>query len=523
MFESFAMMEENISHVQHEEKKLRASCISTGAVLRQIENPAIVAAPAASSHGNIAPADNGKNDKNTIKNFFNLLISFNYTTILPRCDINQIINVGSMFLHRLLFAKFLRRIIVPALLVAAFITPGAAFAKWEIVDKLNLAPFVPRVLDAFMMVARGGYEYFVGSGDGIIYIFVWAFLAISIFMYAFKMYFPKRWLEFFGMSGGGEMWDGNVKGFTMVETVLKSGVRAIVAAVLLLQVRPIYVTQWLVNPFLEFGAIYTSAITDQANITGVKKQNIECPESILSNDWISKKSCNFLIQPISDLSAVNNAVVKRGFEFVSRGIRGLFTIFSHGGQNIMDMITGVLLIFTFVGCNLFMALLIIQGIFDFGVALILYPFNVLAWVAKKSDKWLDIWPAFDGIITALRKLVITMIACAFIMIINVAIVHAMFGSNNSVFNVAVGGTATSNLVTNSAIGFGGHSMLWLSAILTFFLMNAIFDMTKKRLEEVYAPGMTGMYEQVKGDFNATTAKAKGTYESIKKILGLIKK
>ena len=522
MFESFAMMEENISHVQHEEKKLSASCISTGAVLRQIENPAIVAAPAASSHGNIAPADNGKNDKNTIKNFFNLLISFNYTTILPRCDINQIINVGSMFLHRLLFAKFLRRIIVPALLVAAFVTPGAAFAKWEIVDKLNLAPFVPRVLDAFMMVARGGYEYFVGSGDGIIYIFVWAFLAISIFMYAFKMYFPKRWLEFFGMSGGGEMWDGNVKGFTMVETVLKSGVRAIVAAVLLLQVRPIYVTQWLVNPFLEFGAIYTSAITDQANITGVKKQNIECPESILSNDWISKKSCNFLIQPISDLSAVNNAVVKRGFEFVSRGIRGLFTIFSHGGQNIMDMITGVLLIFTFVGCNLFMALLIIQGIFDFGVALILYPFNVLAWVAKKSDKWLDIWPAFDGIITALRKLVITMIACAFIMIINVAIVHAMFGLNNSVFNVAAGGTATSNLVTNSAIGFGGHAMLWLSAILTFFLMNAIFEMTKDQLNK-YAPGMTGMYEQVKGDFNATTAKAKGTYESIKKILGIVKK
>ena len=156
------------------------------------------------------------------------------------------------------------------------------------------------------------------------------------------------------------------------------------------------------------------------------------------------------------------------------------------------------------------------------MALVLYPFNVLAWVAKKSDKWLDIWPAFDGIITALRKLVITMIACAFIMIINVAIVHAMFGSNNSVFNVAVGGTATSNLVTNSAIGFGGHSMLWLSAILTFFLMNAIFEMTKKQLE-VYAPGMTGMYEQVKGDFNATTAKAKGTYESIKKILGLIKK
>ena len=426
-----------------------------------------------------------------------------------------------MFLHRVRFVKLLSRIIVPALVLAAFITPDAAFAKWEIVDKLNLAPFVPRVLDAFMMVARGGYEYFVGHGDGIIYIFVWGFLALSIFMYAFKMYFPKRWLEFFGLTGGGEMWDGKVKGFETMENVLKSAVRAIVAATLLLQVKPIYVTQWLVNPFLEFGAIYTSAITDNAKITGVKKQNIECPESILSSDWISKKSCNFLIQPVSDLSAVNNAVVKRGFEFVSRGIRGLLTIFSHGGQNIMDMITGVLLIFTFVGCNLFMALLIIQGIFDFGVALILYPFNVLAWVAKKSDKWFDIWPAFDGIITALRKLVITMIACAFIMIVNVAIVQALF-ANNGVFNVAAGGIATSNLVTTNAIGFGGHSMLWLSALLTFFLMNAIFEMTKKQLE-VYAPGMTGMYEQVKGDFKTTTTKAKDTYNSIKKILGLIKK
>ena len=426
-----------------------------------------------------------------------------------------------MFLYRGFFIKLFQRIALTVLVIGAFVTPDAAFAKWEIVDKLNLAPFVPRVLDAFMMVARGGYEYFVGHGDGIIYIFVWGFLAISVFMYVFKMYFPKRWLEFFGLSGGGEMWEGKIKSFETVETVLKSAIRAIVAATLLLQVKPIYVTQWLVNPFLEFGAIYTSAITENAKITGVIKQNVECPQSVLSGDWISKKSCDFLVQPISDLSAVNNAVIKRGFEFLSRGLRGLATIFSHGGQNIMDMITGILLIFTFVGCNLFMALLIIQGIFDFGVALILYPFSVLAWVAKQSNKWLDIWPAFDEIITALRKLVITMIACAFIMIINVAVVNALF-VNNSIFTVAAGGNATSNLVTINAISFGGHSMLWLSALLTFFLMNAIFDKTKEQLEK-YAPGMAGMYNQVKGDFKATTAKAKGTYESIKKIIGLVKK
>jgi hypothetical protein len=63
----------------------------TGEMLRYIENPATATPTPASIHGHIAPADSGKNDKNTIKIFFNLLISFNYITILSICDINQII------------------------------------------------------------------------------------------------------------------------------------------------------------------------------------------------------------------------------------------------------------------------------------------------------------------------------------------------------------------------------------------------------------------------------------------------
>ena len=57
--------EENISHVQHEEKKLKASFISTGELLRQTEKPAIVSTPPAINHGTIAPAESGNNDKNT--------------------------------------------------------------------------------------------------------------------------------------------------------------------------------------------------------------------------------------------------------------------------------------------------------------------------------------------------------------------------------------------------------------------------------------------------------------------------
>ncbi len=427
-----------------------------------------------------------------------------------------------MFFAKVKFLSVVRRIICAVMFVVAFVSPNAAFAKWDIIDKLDLSPFIPKVLDAFMMVSRGTYEYFVGHGDGIIYILVWTFLGISVFMYAFKMYFPKRWVEFVGLSGGGEMWDGKVSGMNMAESVLKRGMRAIIAAVFLLQIRPTFVTEWLVNPFLEFGAIYTGAITESAKVQGIAKQQVKCPESVLSGDWLSQRSCEFLVQPVADLSAVNNAVIKRGFEHVSRGLRGLTTLVPHGGANIMDLITGTLLIFTFVGCNFFMALLIIQGIFDFGVALILYPFSVLTWVAKQSDKWFDVLPAFDGIIKALQKLVITMIACAFILIINVAIVRALFHWDSSVFNVAAGGVASSNLPMTSTASFGGHSLLWLSALLTFFVMKAIFDLTRKQLE-TWAPGMTGMYNQVKSDFDANVKRARGIYDSVKKALGLIKK
>ena len=427
-----------------------------------------------------------------------------------------------MFLVRSKFLSVLRRMVLPALAIAVFLSPVEAFAKWEIIDRLDLSPFIPRVLDAFMMVARGVYEYFVGKGDGIIYLLIWTFLGISVFMYVFKMYFPKRWVEFLGLSGGGEMWDGKISGMNIAEGVLKRGMRAIIAAVFLLQIKPAFVTEWLVNPFLEFGAIYTSAITDEAKIQGIAKRKVECPESVLSGDWLSKRSCAFLVQPVADVSAVNNAVIKRGFEYVSRGLRGLMTLVPHGGANIMNVITGTLLISTFVGCNFFMALLIIQGIFDFGIALILYPFSVLTWVAKSSDKWFDVLPAFDGIIKALQKLVITMIACAFILIINVAITRALFHWDGTIFNVASGGVATTNVPTTNAVSFGGHSVLWMSALLTFFLMKAIFDMTRRQLE-TWAPGMTGMYNQAKSDFDANVKRARGIYDSVKKALGLIKK
>lgn len=422
--------------------------------------------------------------------------------------------------------KLLKRAFIVAIAAMVFLSPiGAYAADNSIVDALNLAPLIPTVLDALLAVATGGYEFFVGNGDGIIYILVWGFLAVSMGLYLIKMYFPKIWVSFFGFSGGGEMTGGGIDGFTIATNMLKPMIRAIIAVTVLLQLKPVYLTEWLINPFLQFGAIYTESITSTINETGVNAPQINCPPSVIQQGWISQESCEFLVQPVSDISHVNNQIIKRGFDFINSGLRGLITLIPHGGENFLNLITGIILVFTFVASNVFMALLIIQAIFNFGMALVLYPFQVLAYVVKSSDKWLDVWPAFGGITKALQKIIVTMIACAFILCVNIAIVRALFQWNSSVFVVAAGGTATSNVptVANSALGFGEHSILWLSAILTFYLMFRIFNMTRQQLDSYVGKGMDKLYNQVTGDAKKTVDNTKKLGKTLGTVFGWIKK
>lgn len=412
------------------------------------------------------------------------------------------------------------------------LAPCAAHAAWGIVDSFNLAPFVPLVLDAFMTVATGGYEFLVRDTNGhmgIIYLLIWGFLGISMGLYLVKMYLPPKWLGVFGFSGGGEMIDGKAPPMTIAQNMLKPALRAIIAAAVLLQIKPIYVTEWLVNPFMEFGAIYTESIVEGINTggtTGGATSQVECPPDVLSQGWISQRSCNFITQPVASISHVNNQMIKRGLDFVHQGLRGLITLVPHGGTDFMNLVSGILLITTFVGCNLFMALLIIQAIFDFGMSLILYPFQVLVWVVKPKnpDKWVDVWPAFSGITKALQTLVITMIACAFILTVNVAIVHALFNWNNSVFVVAAGGSAGSNVptVANTGMGFGEHSVLWLSAIMTFYLMLRIFTLTRERLK-MYSGAKDDIYKKVTSDTKTLYNGTKKWGTALGKAAGWIKK
>lgn len=420
--------------------------------------------------------------------------------------------------------NFLRKFL-PVLFVALVgFAPLSAFADGGIIDQFNLAPFVPLILDAMMTIASGGYEFFVGNGNGIIYLLIWGFLAITIVLYLVKLYLPKNWISAFGFSGGGELIDGKTKPDTIVFNVFKPCLRAIVAAGLLLQIRPVLLTEVLVNPFLQFGALYTHSITEAISGTGVQTQPVKCPEAIVQKEWVSESSCEFLVRPVSDLSVANNTMIKRGFQSLSRGLQQLMTLIPHGGEGFINVLTGIILITTFFGCNLFMALLIIQGIFEFGMALVLYPFQVLSYVAKSSDKWFDIWPAFDGVVNALKKLVITMIMCSFMLCVNIAILKSLFTWNSSIFVVAANGSTTSNvpMAANTAGAFGEHSILWLSSILTFYLMLKLFDMTRKQLASYAGKEPDKLYNKVVGDTKTLWTDTKNTGKALGKAIGWIK-
>lgn len=404
------------------------------------------------------------------------------------------------------------------------LTPAFA-SDGSIVDSLDFSVFVPIILDAMLAVATGVYKFFVDNG--ILYTFIWVFFGLSVGLFLAKMYLPKNWVGFFGMSGGGEIFEGKMSGNKIAERVAKTGVRAVVATLILMTIGPLFMTKWLVNPFLELGALYTTEIIKTANVSGVVGRDAMCDkDTSINSDSVSVDTCRLLVQPVYDLSHANNQIIKRGFDFIMRGLRGLMVLIPNGGEDFMNLLTGIVLVFTFVSSNLFMAMLIIQGIFAFGVQLILYPFNVLTYVFKANDKWFDMMPVFGGLIKALQQLIITMIACAFIFCINVVAIKSLLSWRTSVFVAAAGGGASGNVtaVGQSAMGgFGTHSVTWLSAILTFFLMFKIFDMTRNQLMAYVGKDSDALYNKTIGNITAAQTRMKTVKDNVKKMVGWFKK
>jgi hypothetical protein len=374
------------------------------------------------------------------------------------------------------------------------------------IDAFSLSWVVPLVLDSMMSVAMAVYDYFVGGGDGIIYVLIWGFLGLSIGIYLAKMYFPKEWLALFGFSDGGEMYGAGIDAWEISRNVLKPMLRAMFAIVILLQVKPQYITNFVVNPFLEFGAVYVNSITSVILPDGAPKTRAKCPSNL--GDYLTKDSCDFLINPIDEISAVNNGVIKKGFGFIDKGYRqitipvlGIFMI----KDGLLNIITGLLLVATFFSSNLFMALLIIHGIFKLGFSLILYPFKVMLYVVKKDDSayWFNPWPALDDLVNSLKKLVVAMIAVAFMLLVNISIAGAMF-----------------NFDADSIQGFGGQSIGWLTCIMTFWLLQQVFTETNKKLNEyVNDSAMTNFYKNVTDGVKAV---AKNTTDWGTRVWGIIK-
>ena len=393
-----------------------------------------------------------------------------------------------------------------------------------LIDAFNLSPFVPLVLESLMNVATTLNEILVGhNGTGLLYMLLYAFVIISVVLYLVKIHLPKDWLSFFGFSGGGEMWESSTTSSTIAKNVFVPLLRAAIAGIFLLQISPANITRYVVNPFLEFGSLYTNAVLSTITSPEASADEVPCPETISAAGWLSKRSCEFLVQPVNVISKENNRVIHYGFRFLKSGLRGLMTLIPHSGENFFNVLTGLLLITTFVASNVFMALLIIQAIFDFCISLIMYPFGIVTWVIKKSDKWFDIWPVFSQIIDSLKKLIITMIACAFILCINMAVVRAVFNWSSSTFILAAGGTSTSNVPSGAVGGFGTHSVLWLTSLLTIFILKSIFDMTRERLE-MYTKGTSkDLYKNATKDAGTLWGKAKAAPGKISNIVKTVKK
>ncbi len=77
----------------------------------------------------------------------------------------------------------------------------------------------------------------------------------------------------------------------------------------------------------------------------------------------------------------------------------------------------------------------------------------------------------------------------------------------------------SGIAQSSMSGFGTHSITWISAILTFFLMFKIFDMTRKQLMEYVGKDADALYNKTMSDIGAVQDRMK----SVKKIKGFFTK
>ncbi len=342
---------------------------------------------------------------------------------------------------------------------------------------LSLAPLVPMVLDAFTHVAIGTYQYFRPIIPTLIYIF----LLFSLTVYIVKQFIPKQFLSALKLNSDFIIQSDKPDPFKLAENILKPIMRGVIAISLLLPLNPKYIIQYGIDPFLQFGAIYTSHILGNEHDFTLQRYTPATAHS--DTDYYSESSRYYLTAPLQEISKKNNEIIKSGVELA---INGAITL------KFLQVLTGLALVLAFFSSNLFMSLMFITAIFHFGMALILYPFKIVVYVIKPgNDDWANFLPVFSDIISALRKLILTMIMSAFVIIINIQLVRALFGPTEM--------ERLRQITSNDLVsGFGAHEFTWLSAILTFMVMYEIFDLTQKKIASYGGESDQSIYKSATG-------------------------
>ena len=176
----------------------------------------------------------------------------------------------------------INKLFLPVVAGLVLLIPSMASAG-GLIDSLNLAPFIPTILDAMMQVATGTYSYFVETG--IILALIVGFLAMTVCWYAIKLFAPPQFLTLFDIKPGDKL--GEVKPQEIAKKILQPGLRAVIALLVLLNLKPMFMTQWLINPFLQLGSIYTTQVLEPINITNKGQPNVVCPKSIIEQLWLT--------------------------------------------------------------------------------------------------------------------------------------------------------------------------------------------------------------------------------------------
>ncbi|MDR0319559.1 MAG: hypothetical protein LBH81_02355 [Rickettsiales bacterium] len=340
----------------------------------------------------------------------------------------------------------------------------------------SLDKFVPFMIDVMTRVSAGLYDFFVP----LVSAFIWTLVGFNIMLFVIKQYVPQDWLDFLNIKNGGGYYDGKKTAelaWGIPKKLAQMMMRAALATTILLAVRPTFLTETIINPFLKLGSIYTESILNSPPGEGSPKAGVgmECN----THSFFSPEICNQMANPISGIIYKNNQVVTLGLDMM--GVPSFIT----GGNPmskkpdmglwLFNFFVGAVLAITFFLSGLYIASVILQGILNFCFAIMLFPFRTFKWVMQQTDAWANPTEALKGIIDSLRGLVVAMVIGGIMTLINLSLIAALFGQSGISANLS---------------SWSDKFMIALSSILALLVMTRLLEIAKEKMAKFGAPDET---------------------------------